>query len=292
MISRWHKVNNHNTIMKISHTIFAGLALSVALAGAGSAQAMTVPVSSLTASAVNARVSAGVNASTTAGTKAAVALATRITNLKTRAAQEITRRVAIMNDVTSKVNAMVRLSASEKSTLSTSLQTQITAMNTLGAQIANDTDLTALKTDVQSITKSYRIFMLVVPQARIAATTDAIDTTVATLTTIGTKFQTRIMALENAGKDTSGLITLLNDFTAKSSDAQVQANAAVTGTASLQPDNGNQTIMRSNNAAFATAKADIKTAQNDLQTARNDAQQIVNALKASGSVNATTTSVK
>ncbi len=275
------------------YTFLASLILlALVCVAVQSAQAMSVQLGDQTAAAIGARASVSATASST---KAATALAARITNLKNRAEQEITRRVMLMNQVLSKINTLVRLSADEKTNLSNTLQTQITAMNTLAAKVSADTDVTTLKTDVQSITKSYRIFMLVVPQAHVAATADAIDTTVTIMATVGSKLQTRLMALENAGKDTTTLNTLLADYNTKSVDAKTQADAAVSATASLQPDNGDQAVIQTNKQAFTTARTDIKTAQSDLKTARSDAAQIITGIKSLGGVKAgatTTTSVQ
>ena len=73
-------------------------------------------------------------------------------------------------------------------------------------------------------------------------------------------------------------VSALADMNAKIADANVQAQAAVTETASLQPDNGNATVMASNTATLKDARTKIQTAQQDLVKARQDAGVIVKAL--------------
>ncbi len=62
------------------------------------------------------------------GTSAATRLANLIARAKNRADQEITRRLNALNALGTRVNDMVRLSADEKSSLSSTIQGQITAI--------------------------------------------------------------------------------------------------------------------------------------------------------------------
>src|ERR1700722_13150093 len=125
----------------------------------------------LTASA-ETEIGVGVNASTSVkvNTNVLARIQSSITTAVNRADTEITRRINALNALNTRVNAMVKLSASEKSSLSTTIQTQIGLMNTLQTQVAADAaadSTSSLKTDIQSITKSYRIFMLIIPQGAI-----------------------------------------------------------------------------------------------------------------------------
>jgi hypothetical protein len=213
----------------------------------------------------------------------ATALAKLIATAQTRADTEITRRVNALNALNTRVNAMVKVSASDKASLSATIATQITAMNNLETQIAADAaanSTTSLKADIQSITKSYRIFALVIPQGAIEAAADRVLDIAGMFTTLSGQLQARITAAQNAGANMSTSVSALADMTAKVTDAQTQANAAVTETASLQPDNGNATIMASNTAALKDAHTKIQAAQADLTAARADAGTIVKALLA------------
>ena len=234
-------------------------------------------------------VDGGANVSTqvnTAGTNVGVnvdaKLATRIETAKTRANQEIDRRITALTNLETQVNAMTRLSASMKASMSSSIQGQITLLTNLKTKIASDSDLATLKTDIKSIANSYRIFALIIPQGHIAATVDAINTTADLMTTFEGKLQTRITEAQTAGNDTSAQATLLADMTAKIAQSKVDAQAAVDLTANLKPDNGDQAVMHSNTQALIAARAKIKSARADLQAARDDAQKIIVALKGMG----------
>ncbi len=239
----------------------------------------------------------GLRATATATTSAKLdaKMQARLTTGRDRANQEIDRRNKMMMELNTKIGSMIRVTGDAKANVSASLQAQIDQMTALRAKIAADTDIDTLKADIASITKAYRVFMLVMPQARIAAAADSINTTVTTMMTLGGKLETRVNAQVTAGKDTAALGTLLADMAAKARDAKVQADAAVALTVNLKPDNGDKTVMEANNQAFVKARADIKTAQSDLKTAREDARKIIEGLKklgdttVSGDVHATST---
>jgi hypothetical protein len=196
-----------------------------------------------------------------------------------RAKQEITRRTDALTKLSARIGEMQKLSASEKASLSSGILTQINILTALEAKIAADTDAATLKTDVQSITKSYRIFALIIPQGAIAAASDRVESTVATSGDISTKLQARITSANSAGHDTSALSASLVDMNAKTANANTQAEAAVSETASLTPDNGDTTLMQSNTSALKDARAKLKTAEADLKAAKADAESIAKALK-------------
>ncbi len=109
------------------------------------------------------------------------------------------------------------------------------------------------------------------------------------MTTLSGKLQARITATTG---DTSALSASLSDMNAKTGDASVQANAAISEVATLTPDNGDQSVAASNEAALKDARAKIEAGMKDLQAARQDAGMIVKGLKtlnAAAHANASTT---
>ena len=215
-----------------------------------------------------------------------------ITSAITKADTAITARITDLNNLEARIGQMDRVSAAEKTSLDTTIQASISDMTSLKAKIDADTDAATLKADIASITKSYRIYVLVMPQGRIIAAADRVVTITGTLTTLSGALQTRITAAQTAGQNVTALTASLADMNAKVTDANTQAQAAVSEIASLQPDNGDKTVFASNEAALKDARAKIKTATADLMAARKDAGSIVKALEAmkiTTSASATTT---
>lgn len=245
-----------------------------------------------------ARVSGGATVTTgasvsTGGTSVTVdaKVEARISTAKSHADQEIDRRISALNDLNTRVQAMAKVSADEKTSIANSVSSEISDLTTLKAKIDADADITSLKTDIKSITGSYRIFMLIIPQGRIEVASDRVKSVADLLTSFSAKLQSRISDAQASGKDVTSLSASVTDMNAKIADANAQADAAVTLVANLKPDNGDKTTMTANSTALKSARADIASATKDLQAARADSNTIVRGLHSIGaSANASASS--
>jgi len=93
-----------------------------------------------------------------------------------------------------------------------------------------------------------------------------------------------------AGGDITAMNAALVDMSTKLNDAQAKAQAAITVSATLQPDGGDKAKMATNNAALKEARTDLATATADLKAARKDVDTIVAGLKkANATANASST---
>lgn len=201
------------------------------------------------------------------------------TKLKARGDAEIDRRIAALTNLSARVQAMQKVTPEFKTALNTVVQTQISGLTTLKAKINADTDSATLKTDLASVTSSYRVFALVLPQARIAAAADREVVLVSMMSTLGAKLQAHIQAAQQAGANVTDLTGTLNDMAAKLQEAQTQASAAIAASAVLTSDNGDKTVMASNTAALKKARTNIKDGMTALIAARKDADTIVKGIK-------------
>lgn len=216
------------------------------------------------------------------------AQAGKISAAITRADKEIDRRIAALTELSARVSAMTRVTVDFKNTLNTSVQTQISDLQTLKTKIDASTDIESLKVDIQSITSGYRIYALVLPQTRIAVAADRIVTITTMMAGVGGKLQARIQALPQS-TSTAAMAAALTDMAAKMASAQTQAQAAVTATVSLTPDNGDKTKAAANLAALKDARTKLQAAQKDIKAARADIELILKGLKAAAGTTATTT---
>ena len=192
--------------------------------------------------------------------------------------KEIDRRVAALTDLNARIQAMQKVTDAFKQGISASITNEINTLNALKAKIDADTDLETLKADVKSITGSYRVFALVIPQGRIAATADREVELVSMMSTLGSKLQARVQAAQQSGGDVTALTAALTDMAAKLQDAQTKAEAAVTASSSLTPDNGDAAKMKTNNAALAEARTNLKASKTSLEAARKDVATIIAGL--------------
>jgi hypothetical protein len=225
------------------------------------------------------------NGSTTAETRAqaraeakAQVLNTREDKARDRGTREIERRITILTDLNAKVQDMGKVSGAGKDAIAGMVQSQITALEALKTKIGSDAS-TTLKADLQSITKDYRIFALVIPQGHITVAADKIHASAALMTTLSGKLSTRLTDAATAGKDVAKLQATLSGVATKIADANATADAAVALTADLKPDNGDQSVMASNKAALKAAREKIQAALKTLQGVRSDLHDVILGLK-------------
>ena len=212
----------------------------------------------------------------------ATSTAMQLSSIQSRAATEIQRRITALGAANTAIQASVRLPSATKTILTNAIQSQVTSLTALGTKIAADTDSTVLKADVKSITQSYRIFLLVLPQARITASADAEQNVASLMTIVSSKLETRIATAHTAGRDTTTVSATLSDARAKISDANTQSAAAVALVVNLTPDNGDSVKAAANAQALKDARAKIQLAASDLKSARAEMGTIVAALKTFG----------
>jgi len=233
----------------------------------------------------SADINAGVNTKTevraNAGTGSALSATTtaRMELARTKASQEIERRIEALTKISARIGEVTKISDQFKTNLDTNIQNQIAALTALKAKIAADTDLAMLRADVQSITKSYRVFALVMPQTHIAAMADRMATAINMMIGIGNKLQVRITEMQNAGTDVSALIATLSDMGTKISDAQAKAQAAVNVTAPLVPDDGDKDKMEANKVSLREGRDDLNAARQSLVDARKDITSIIKGIR-------------
>jgi hypothetical protein len=275
----------------MKHTIYKSAAAIAALS--------LLPLGALADTAVDTSVNASASVtapgvSTGANANVQVSLSARAAKAKEKADQEIDRRTKNLNDVSARVDGIKNLSESDKASIKATLSNNLSGLAELKTKIDADADAETLRTDVKTITASYRVYALLLPQVRIIAAADRVVTIATEMQAFSAKLEERVSAAEASGADMTAAASALADFNAKVSDAGTQAQAAVTAIASLSPDNGDKTKQQANVAALQDARAKVVAAQKDLVAARADAKTVVDAVKgkpvsASASATASTT---
>lgn len=225
-----------------------------------------------------ARLEVSTHASTSVGVDAKISA--RIEKGQEHANQEIDRRVNALKALNERVQEMTRLTADQKTSIDASVVSQISTLAALKVKIDGDTDFETLKADIKSITQSYRIFLLVIPQGRITVAVDRIKSIIPDMTAFSAKLSTRIEAAAAGGNDVSAMQKSLSDLNAKSADAGVQADVALALVVNLKPDNGDKAIATANEKALKDGREKVKASMKAIQTAREDARAIVKALVA------------
>jgi hypothetical protein len=214
-----------NIISKFKRMLLAGGTLST-LVG--------LALSGGTVSATTAAASSSVSTSTSP-TLSAATQQQHLTNIKTKGAAEITRRLTSLNNVLSKINSTTKLSASDKTTLTNEVNAEITGLQALQTQLAADTTLASAISDAQSIITEYRVYALVLPKIWLVKTADDELVTQGNLTTLAGKLQTRLTAEQTAGKDITTLQDELSDMNTQITAAQKISTSIESAVINLQP---------------------------------------------------------
>lgn len=203
----------------------------------------------------------------------------RMAKIISKANQEIDRRITELNKLIEQVGNMKRVSAQEKASLASMVQTQIADLNSVKTKIDADTDIETLRTDVKSITISYRIYALVIPRGHILVAADRLRMIANMMSETAIKLETRISTAKTAGKDVAALESALADLKTKIADALTQAAAAESTVALLTPDLGDATQMKNNKNALMDSRTKIKAGRQDVNAARKDARTIVEGIR-------------
>jgi hypothetical protein len=196
--------------------------------------------------------------------------------IRNGADKEITNRIDSLTQLLTRIASTTKITSAEQQSLTSTIQTEITSLQTLEQKVQSDTSTSSLSTDRKSITDAYRVYALVIPQVEIITSADRIETVAQTFSTVVGKINTRIAS---STVDTTKAQADVTDINAKLADATSQAQAAIALVANLKPDQGVQSVATSNTQALKSARADLKTAESDLRAAEKDARDALAALR-------------
>jgi hypothetical protein len=169
-----------------------------------------------------------------------------------------------LNAAITKVNASKDL-GTDATALAAYLQAAIAPLGALGQKIAGDTNLSTARADAATIFTNFRVLALVLPAARLAATSDGIDvTTLPKLTALSAKAASRVTATNSATVQ-----PLINDLNAQIGAGVNSTSGVVSAVLGDTPAAWN-----ANHSLLAPAVASVQAAKGDITKARSDVQQL------------------
>ena len=204
-----------------------------------------------------------------------------------KADEAIIKRIADLETLLTKIGAMKNISSVFTDHLQGMVRTEETNLNSLKSQIDAEASSTILHQEATSITKSFRIYALVIPQARIAAAADRVRTISAMLSAVADKVSARIAATALPNSDT--LQSVLDELRSKINDANSQADKSVAIIVPLRPDDGDSSMLDANSSTLKQARDYLMIAQQDIKDARKDLGSLIQGIKVSSSTAATST---
>lgn len=229
------------------------------------------------------------NASSTSNTATSTKKVKGLDEAIERSVKEIDKRIENLNKTIEKIVGAKNISESDRLSLKSSVEGEITRLEALKSKISSSTDLKTVQADTKTVISGSRINALVIPKITILASVSKVNTVATMLDTVALKLQTRIDTIKTEGKDVSKAETLMLDVKSNISKAKEEALTAETTIKNLVADNGDKTKLADNNTNLKSARESIKKAQQYLAKTRGLEGQITAMLNPEYKERATTT---
>lgn len=191
--------------------------------------------------------------------------------LKSKALNAISRRIAEMNQLLVLINGATHVPADKRILLTSQVTNEINTLTSLQTKITKDTDPVTLALDVKELQERHATFALYISKLKIITKAEKAMAVADLLNTLASSLDTK-MAGNHANKNYTSLQLLLADMRQKTSDAKVQAQAAIDTVLPLIDEHS------TNKTTLLQAKKLLQTAQSSLKLAEKDAKKIVNGL--------------
>jgi hypothetical protein len=197
-----------------------------------------------------------------------------LTNLQTRGAAEINRRLESLKAALTRINDTVKLSAADKEALTKQIQAEITSLAALNTKLAADADLATARTDVAKIVTDYRVYALVLPKARLMAVADHQTRILEKLVDLAATLEETIAAAKTDGQNPAAAEASLQSMATHIGAARTSLSG-INELVALQPADYN-----ANPEVLMTYRQKLRDAQTNIKAARDDAKATIAALKA------------
>lgn len=214
------------------------LAKSVTGGMVGLAMILSLPLS-VGAQALNTRPSTA----TPGATNKAEMVVDKTGKLQTKALAEIDRRLAILNEVLTKLSGLIMISTESKNTLISEVTQAISNLTVLRTQVTNSTEIVALRASVKGITDGYKTFGAIYPKMHLLLLADKQLARISALMELVAKIQSQTIGLDvnpdsigvNGAKDVGTLIKVLDSAQTQLVGMKDKTNKAVTTLVAMKP---------------------------------------------------------
>ncbi|GAA2036668.1 hypothetical protein GCM10009839_42060 [Catenulispora yoronensis] len=196
-----------------------------------------------------------------------------LTKAKAAVTEGLTDRLSTLADLQTRLTAAKDVPDTARTTLSTLLSSDLSALTALKTKVAGETTVAAVRADGKSMVDDYRVYLLVAPKVHLthalAAETDA----VAKLTKIHDELADRLAKDPQA--DTQANKDLLADLTVQLKSADTALDGREQALLALKPSPDGKALSDAVKAIGGSAKS----AREDLRKAVADAKKVRDALK-------------
>lgn len=208
-----------------------------------------------------------VNREQNQASRAAQRQSNQLQNIITRSDTLITNRLTSLNTLSTRVQNDTRLSSSEKSSLSSDIQTDVSGLTALKTKIDGDTDVTTARSDEKSIITGYYVYAAFEPKVRYLIILNNLQTVTLNLQALVPQLQNLINTFQSKGDNVTQLQSLLNDISSQLTTVNTTISTGLTTVQNIpttsQPASGTFSNIRTNitqavRAGFAKIRSDIE----------------------------------
>lgn len=199
---------------------------------------------------------------------------TRLTALRELGESMIDRRLTALSKAKGLLEGATRISETTRTSLLAVITDNSSRLADLKTDIQVETDLTVLKTLVQSIVVDYRIYVVVLPQTHGLATADRLGYFGEKVSSLADRVQQKTDELAAEGKDVSEITPLITQAQTKIAEANTDNDQAEAKFAAMKVEdpNGAKTLAQE-------GKTELQSARTNLQGAWSLLKDAVNAIK-------------
>jgi len=192
-----------------------------------------------------------VNHEVNQASKAANKQSDRLPTIISRSNTMITNRIASLTKLLNRIQNDKRLSASEKTTLTTQIQTDISGLNGLKTKIDADKDATTAKNDEKSIITSYYVYAAFEPKVRYLIILNNLQATTNNIQLLVPQLQKLVNTFKSQGKDVTAIQALLDDVSSQLTTINTTITSDITAVQNVS------TTAKPADGTFAKVKQDI-----------------------------------
>lgn len=192
--------------------------------------------------------------------------------VKSRCLRQIELRHTAMARVKQRISSSRFLSDDHEAALAQDLDATASSLSRLADAIQAEDDFDELRAECRSIVLDHRVFVLVMPHARLVTAADAALAAAARLTAVADRLQTRIDEAKGQGKDTAEAQSDLAQMRGHIAVAIDQADGVYDGVIGITPAeyNTNHQILDDPRRAVRACKDELRAAVVVGRKLRND----------------------
>lgn len=221
------------------------------------------------------------DATRTRPTRDPAAAQSRVDDVKARCLKQIDRRQTALSAAKSRVDSAKAITDAHQSALDANIESTASGLSSLADTIQGDTTMEQLRADCQKIVQDYRVFVLVIPRARLVRASDSEMAATVRLNGVVTRLQSAIDKAKSDGKDTTKAESDLSTMKTAIASASSHASGIYDAVIGLTPAdyNANHDVLKPSRENARTAAQAVRDAVAAGRATRDD----LKALKASNS---------